>query len=146
MIDEAHQVPHIGDTLKLIADIIKDLQIIATGSLAFELSNKNNEPLTGRKFEFSMALRKSRDLWKGRRIIYRLYPDTVNNPGNEQEYLLELTNSYLFEDILAFQNIRNPEILNRLLTGLAFQLGREVSYNELSQLIGADIRNSRKVY
>lgn len=81
-----------------------------------------------------------------RRIIYRLYPDTVNNPGYEQEYLLELTNSYLFKDILAFQNIRNPEILNKLLTGLAFQLGREVSYNELSQLIGADIRNSRKVY
>jgi len=149
MIDEAQKVFHIGDTLKLMADNIKDVQIIATGSSSFELSNKINEPLTGRKFEFNMYPISIKELvlqhgkteeqrLLERRIIYGLYPDIVNNPGNEQEYLLELTNSYLFKDILAFQNIRKPEILNKLLTGLALQLGQEVSYNELSQLIGVD--------
>jgi len=149
MIDEAQKVLHIGDTLKLMADNIKDVQIVATGSSTFELSNKINEPLTGRKFEFIMYPISILELVNQhgkteeqrlleRRMIYGLYPDIVNNPGNEQEYLLELTNSYLYKDILAFQNIRKPEVLNKLLTGLALQLGQEVSYNELSQLIGVD--------
>jgi predicted AAA+ superfamily ATPase len=149
MIDEAQKVLHIGDTLKLMADNIKDVQIVATGSSTFELSNKIYEPLTGRKFEFIMYPISIHELVNQhgkteeqrlleRRMIYGLYPDIVNNPGNEQEYLLELTNSYLYKDILAFQNIRKPEVLNKLLTGLALQLGQEVSYNELSQLIGVD--------
>jgi hypothetical protein len=149
MIDEAQKVLHIGNTLKLMADNIKDVQIVATGSSTFELSNKINEPLTGRKFEFNMYPISIHELvlehgkteeqrLLERRMIYGLYPDIVNNPGNEQEYLLELTNSYLYKDILAFQNIRKPEVLNKLLTGLALQLGQEVSYNELSQLIGVD--------
>ena len=71
-------------------------------------------------------------------MIFGFYPEIVNNPGDEREYLLELTNSYLYKDILAFQNIRKPEVLNKLLTGLALQIGNEVSYNELGQLIGAD--------
>lgn len=149
MIDEAQKVPNIGETLKLMADNIEEVQIVATGSSAFELLNKTNEPLTGRKFEFNLypisiyelvmhhgKIEEQRLL--ERRMIYGLYPEIVNNPGNEQEYLIELVNSYLYKDILSFQNIRKPDVLNKLLTGLALQLGHEVSYNELSQLIGVD--------
>jgi len=73
-----------------------------------------------------------------KRMIYGKYPEIINNPGDEKEYLMELTNRYLYKDILAFQNIRKPEVLSKLLTGLALQMGQEVSYNELGQLIGAD--------
>jgi predicted AAA+ superfamily ATPase len=149
MIDEAQKVANIGETLKLMVDNLKDVQIVVTGSSAFELMNKTNEPLTGRKFEFNLFPISINELANDhgrieeqrlleRRMIFGLYPEIVNNPGNEQEYLLELINSYLYKDILAFQNIRKPEILNKLLTGLALQLGQEVSYNELSQLIGVD--------
>jgi hypothetical protein len=149
MIDEAQKVANIGETLKLMVDNLKNVQIVVTGSSAFELMNKTNEPLTGRKFEFNLFPISINELaiYHGRieeqrllerRMIFGLYPEIVNNPGNEQEYLLELINSYLYKDILAFQNIRKPEVLNKLLTGLALQLGQEVSYNELSQLIGVD--------
>jgi len=149
MIDEAQKVEHIGLTLKLIVDGLNDVQVIATGSSAFELRNKTNEPLTGRKFEFNLfpfsiaemvnhhgKLTESRML--ERRLIYGLYPEVVNELGNEPENLLELINSYLYKDILAFQNIRRPDLLDKLLTGLALQMGQEVSYNELGQLIGVD--------
>lgn len=149
MIDEAQKVENIGITLKLMVDSISHVQVIATGSSAFELRNKTNEPLTGRKFEFNLFPFSTAEMVQNhgkiverrmleRRIVYGLYPEIVNNPGNEQEYLLELINSYLYKDILAFQNIRKPDVLNKLLTGLALQLGQEVSYNELSQLIGID--------
>jgi predicted AAA+ superfamily ATPase len=149
MIDEAQKVENIGLTLKLIVDSINHVQVIATGSSAFELRNKTNEPLTGRKFEFNLFPFSIAEMVQHhgkiverrmleRRIVYGLYPEIVNNPGNEQEHLIELINSYLYKDILAFQNIRKPDILNKLLTGLALQLGQEVSYNELSQLIGVD--------
>lgn len=149
MIDEAQKVANIGGTLKLMVDNLKNVQIVVTGSSAFELMNKTNESLTGRKFEFNLFPISINELaiYHGRieeqrllerRMIFGLYPEIVNNPGNEQEYLLELINSYLYKDILAFQNIRKPEVLNKLLTGLALQLGQVVSYNELSQLIGVD--------
>lgn len=149
MIDEAQKVHNIGETLKLMADNIKDIQIIASGSSALELQNRTNEPLTGRKFEFNLYPLATNELvlhhgrieeqrLLERRLIYGLYPDIVNNPGNEQELLIELINSYLYKDILSFQNIRKPEVLSKLLTGLALQLGQEVSYNELSQLVGVD--------
>jgi len=149
MIDEAQKVENIGLTLKLMVDSLNGVQVIATGSSAFELRNKTNEPLTGRKFEFNLFPFSIAEMVQNhgkiverrmleRRIVYGLYPEIVNNPGNEQEHLIELINSYLYKDILAFQNIRRPDILNKLLTALALQLGQEVSYNELSQLIGID--------
>jgi len=113
------------------------------------LRNKANEPLTGRKFEFNLFPFSIAELVNDhgkiveqrmleRRLVFGLYPDVINNPGNEQEHLIELTNSYLYKDILSFQNIRKPGVLDKLLTALALQLGQEVSYNELSQLIGVD--------
>lgn len=149
LIDEAQKVENIGLTIKLIVDNIEQVQVIATGSSAFELRNKTNEPLTGRKYEFNLfplsvaemvahhgQLTENRML--ERRMIYGLYPEIVSDLGNEQENLLELINSYLYKDILSFQNIRKPDVLDKLLTGLALQMGQEVSYNELGQLISVD--------
>jgi len=144
LIDEAQRVENIGITLKLITDKIKDVQLIVSGSSALELSGNINETLTGRKYEsvlypFSVVelCGYHGELAEGRlleqRLVYGLYPDVVNNPGNEQEILKELVNSYLYKDILLFNEVRKPHILPKLLKMLALQVGSEVSINELSR-------------
>lgn len=149
MIDEAQKVQDIGLTLKLIVDNIEGIQIIATGSSAFELRNKLNEPLTGRKFEYRLYPISTNELIHHtsqteekrlleNRMIFGFYPDVINNPSDKTIILKELTNSYLFKDILSYRDIRNPEILHKLLMLLALQLGSEVSYNELSKSLGID--------
>ena len=72
------------------------------------------------------------------RLLFGFYPDVINNPGEEIEVLQNLVNSYLYRDILAYGGIRKPEILDNLVQALALQVGSEVNYNELSQLIGVD--------
>ncbi|MDR1652516.1 MAG: ATP-binding protein [Prevotellaceae bacterium] len=147
LIDEAQRVENIGILLKLIVDNMPEIQLIATGSSAFDLRNRLNEPLTGRKFEYMLypfsiaelidatSLSEEKRLLE-QRIIYGMYPDVVNNPANAIRILIELTNSYLYKDILMYKDIRNPDALTKLLTALALQLGSEVSYNELGNTIG----------
>lgn len=147
IIDEAQQVPDIGLKLKLMYDTKPDLQIIATGSSAFDLINKTQEPLTGRKRMFYLypvsysemvkhtSLREQRRLLE-RRLIFGFYPDVINNPGNEKEVLLELSQSYLYKDILKHDGIRKPTVVEKLLKALAFQVGSEVNFNELAKTIG----------
>ena len=148
-IDEAQRVNNIGLTLKLIIDNLPEKQLLVTGSSALELSNTINEPLTGRKFEYNLypfsfeELSKSADLLTEqrlleKRLIYGYYPDVVNNPGNEREILTNILSSYLYKDIFEFQDIRKPEVIEKLLQALALQVGSEVSFNELSQLLGID--------
>lgn len=148
-IDEAQRIENIGITLKIITDQLKSVQLFVSGSSAFELNNRNNEPLTGRKWEFKLfpiswgELENSLGYVKSMqqlelRLLYGMYSDVINNPGDEVEVLNELVNSYLYKDILAFSGIRKPEILEKLLKALALQLGSEVSYNELSRLIGVN--------
>lgn len=148
-IDEAQRVNNIGLTLKLIIDNIPDKQLLVTGSSALELSNTINEPLTGRKFEYNLfpfsfqELSESVDLLTEqrlleKRLIYGYYPDVVNNPGNEREILTNILSSYLYKDIFEFQDIRKPEVIEKLLQALALQIGSEVSINELSQFLGID--------
>jgi len=147
LIDEAQRVPNIGITLKLLVDNLPEKQVIVTGSSALELSNSINEPLTGRKYEYHVfpfsaeelieqhdSLEESRLL--ERRMIFGSYPEVVNLPGDEREILTNLVNSYLYKDIFAFQDVRKPEIIEQLLQALALQIGSEVSFNELSQLLG----------
>ena len=149
LIDEAQRVKDIGITLKLLVDNFPDKQIIVTGSSALELSNSINEPLTGRKFEYKMFPFSTQELVnanggmeEGRllehRLIYGMYPDVVNNQGNEREILTNIVSSYLYKDIFEFQDIRKPEIIDKLLQALALQVGSEVSYHELSRLLGID--------
>lgn len=148
-IDEAQRIENIGITLKIITDQFKDVQLLVSGSSAFELTNKINEPLTGRKWEYQLFpiswkefeddigfVKATQQLEM--RLIYGMYPDVINHTGESFEVLKELANSYLYKDILAFSTIRKPEILEKLLQALALQIGNEVSYNELSQLLGID--------
>ena len=149
ILDEAQRIENIGLRLKLIADSDSEVQVIATGSSAFELANKVNEPLTGRKWEYQMfplsfgemvahhgKLKEMRML--PRRIIYGYYPEVVTNDGNEVEILKLLTDAYLYKDILSWESIKHPDKLQTLLRALAYQVGFQVSYNELSQMCSMD--------
>ncbi|MBL7826274.1 MAG: ATP-binding protein [Saprospiraceae bacterium] len=149
VIDEAQRIKNIGLTLKLFTDEMPEVQVVATGSSAFELANEINEPLTGRKWEYSLYPISWAELEEAQsaigafeqletRLIYGMYPEVINRLGEEREALLALSGSYLYKDVFEFQGVRKPEILWQLLQALALQLGSEVSYNELSQLLGVD--------
>ncbi len=149
VIDEAQKVDNIGLTLKLIVDNFDGVQVVATGSSAFELRNRLNEPLTGRKFEYQMfpiscgeiidtygLLDERRTLEN--RLIYGSYPDIIMHPEASRRYLTELTQSYLYKDILSLNDVRKPELLDKLLQALAYQVGSEVSTNELAKTLQID--------
>ena len=149
LIDEAQRVKNIGITLKLLIDNYPDIQIIATGSSSFELSNEISEPLTGRKYEFYMypfSFNELKQLYSTTEInrlletliIKGMYPDVIINTEESDDILNDITKSYLFKDVLKFQNIRNPEVLGKLLQALALQIGNEVSYRELAELLNID--------
>jgi len=146
-LDEAQRIPEIGLTLKIITDQFKEVQLFVSGSSSFDLGNSLNEPLTGRKWEYELfplsweefenkvGIIKSEQHLENC-LMYGLYPDVINNPGKEREVLKNLVNSYLYRDILAFSTIRKPEVLEKLVQALALQMGNEVNYNELAQLVG----------
>jgi len=149
VIDEAQRIENIGLCIKLIVDNIKNVSVIASGSSSLELANKINEPLTGRKWQFYLypisflemvqhtsILEEKRQLEN--RLIYGSYPEIINNPGNQKNLLFHLSDSYLYKDILTWEQIHKPDKLERLLQAIAFQLGNEVSYLELSQITGLD--------
>ena len=155
IIDEAQRIQDIGLRMKLITDQIPEVQLVVTGSSSFELANKINEPLTGRKWEYKMfplsfgemvshhgLLEEKRLL--AHRMVYGYYPDVVNNAGIEKEILKQLSNSYLYKDVLLLEQIKKPEGLIKLLQGLAYQVGSQVSYNELAQLSGLDAKTVEK--
>jgi predicted AAA+ superfamily ATPase len=141
--------------MKLITDQMPDIQLVATGSSAFELSNRVNEPLTGRKWEFQLfplsfaemvahhGLLKEKRLLR-HRLLYGYYPDVVVNQGDEQRILRQLSDSYLYKDILQWESIQKPDKLLTLLKALAFQVGSQVSYNELAQICGLDPKTVEK--
>lgn len=147
VLDEAQRVENIGLTLKLCADNLKNTQIIATGSSSFELSGRIKEPLTGRAREFYLypfSINELRQMYQEhelsriieQRMIYGMYPEVILK--QEPSYLLQLADSYVYKDVLAYQRIRNHEVLIRLLQALALQIGSEVSFTELSQTVGLD--------
>ena len=126
IIDEAQQIPNIGKKLKLFYDNYPEIQVIATGSSAFELQNETNEPLTGRKREFFLyplsfaelvgqtsLLEEKRLLHT--RLIYGSYPEVINHPGKEKEVLREIATSYLYKDILQIDGIRKTSVIEKLL-------------------------------
>ena len=149
VIDEAQRIPDIGLKMKLVTDQIPGVQLIASGSSAFELANRLNEPLTGRKREYRMyplsyaemvghhGLLDERRLLK-HRLVYGYYPDVINSPGNEVEALRELTESYLYKDIFSFGLVKKTDKLVKLLKAIAFQVGSQVSYSELASLVELD--------
>lgn len=147
VIDEAQKIPDIGSKLKLITDHLPEIQVIATGSSAFELRNQLNEPLTGRKFEHKLfpisfiemkneigLLEEIRML--PHRMVFGYYPEIVTTKNNPEKILRLVSDSYLYKDVLLFKGIRKPEKMQELLKALAWQIGSEVNYNELGKMIG----------
>ncbi|MDD5090495.1 MAG: ATP-binding protein [Candidatus Wallbacteria bacterium] len=147
VIDEAQRVENIGLTLKLFADNLLEVQVIATGSSAFELSDRIKESLAGRAIEFHLhpfsmeellqiqsRLELSRLLQT--RMIFGMYPEVVLS--GDKGLLGRLADSTLYKDVMAYQGIRNHDAVLRLLQALALQIGSEVSYNELGSMVGID--------
>lgn len=154
-IDEAHKIPAIGFVLKRFYDKLKGIQVIASGSSSEELAEKTEEPLTGRKFEYTLLppsfgelaattspVEEMREL--ERRLMFGSYPDVVAHPGDETARIREIGKGYLYKDILKYDEIKRPELLDKLLKALSFQIGQEVSFNELAQLVGSDPKTVSK--
>ncbi len=149
IIDEAQRVSNIGLTIKMFGDLALNTQVIATGSSSLDLANNINEPATGRTIDYNLypfslqelandtSQRQEKKLLE-QRLIYGLYPDVVNTPADAKRTLVSLTNNYLYKDILMYKGVKKPELLQKLVRALALQLGSEVSYNELSNLLGVD--------
>ncbi|MDR0951220.1 MAG: ATP-binding protein [Candidatus Ancillula sp.] len=150
IVDEAQRIENIGLKLKILQDNLgNEYQIIATGSSSFDLSNKINEPMTGRKWELKMfpvtfkEMVKHTDLLTEKRmlnnrLLYGYYPDVINNPGKEKLILREIANDNLYKDIFKWENIKKPTALIKLLVALAHQVGSQVNISELSQLLSLD--------
>jgi predicted AAA+ superfamily ATPase len=150
LIDEAQRVRDIGISLKLLVDSFPGIQIIATGSSSFELSNAISEPLTGRKNEFllhSISLLELEAVYSKidiermmeKFMIYGMYPKVALAPSEEAGNIIDsISTSYLYKDALEFQNIKKPEAIEKLLQALALQIGNEVSYKELATLLSMD--------
>jgi len=155
IIDEAQQVPVIGLTLKRIIDQYPDVQLLVTGSSSLDLQDKLSEPLTGRKYIMHLYPFSTKELIEGKglinvkgslkhRLIYGSYPYIVEHPSSAEDDLMELSNSYLYKDLLKLEDIRRPVLLDKLLKALAFQIGNLISYNELAQLVGTDSKTVEK--
>ncbi|MFM9984562.1 MAG: ATP-binding protein [Flavobacteriales bacterium] len=149
VIDEAQRIPEIGLAIKMLIDQVKTVKVLASGSSSFELANQVNEPLTGRKWEFQLwplsfaelakhfgSLQEKRVLEN--RLIFGSYPEIITSQSNQKEAIVSLAESYLYKDLLAFERIQKPEKIQVLLRALAYQIGSEVSFHELSQMCSLD--------
>lgn len=154
-IDEAQRINDVGLFIKIIVDRFKQVQVIATGSSAFELSGKINEPLTGRKYEMMLLpfsyselvqetdfLTEERSL--AQRLVYGSYPEVINEPGNAEEHLKLLTDSYLYKDLFTLEEVKKPLLFEKIVKALALQVGSEVNFSELAQLVKADQKTVEK--
>lgn len=155
VIDEAQRVENIGMTLKLITDNFPEVQLLVIGSSSFELQDKLNEPLTGRKYEYHLYPISTAELMASngllgvkqtleQRLVYGSYPDILNHADDAKELLMNLAGSYLYKDLLTLESVRRPVLLGKLLTALALQVCSEVSYNELAQTVGTDNKTIEK--
>ncbi|PKP38478.1 MAG: ATPase, partial [Bacteroidetes bacterium HGW-Bacteroidetes-14] len=148
-IDEAQAIPDIGSKLKLIVDEIPGISVVATGSSSFDLLNKAGEPLVGRSALFYLTPFSQREIGQVEnaletrqnlesRLIYGSYPEVVTMSGydNKAQYLGDIVNTYLLKDILSIDGLKNSGKMKDLLRLIAFQVGNEVSYDELGKQLG----------
>lgn len=143
IIDEVQRIENSGLLLKLLVDHFKNVQFIATGSSALDISDKVFEPLTGRHFLFHLYPFTLGELYPKKsafeigghlpfHLIYGCYPEVCNNRADAEMIIKNLANQYLYKDVLAWKDLRKPHLLDKLLQLLAFQAGNEVSLNELA--------------
>ncbi|MFA6404496.1 MAG: ATP-binding protein [Candidatus Paceibacterota bacterium] len=154
-IDEAQFIPSIGLGAKMMIDAFPEKNIILTGSSSLDLSNKIGEPLTGRHFTLTLLPLSQREM-EGSKfelnveldnfLIYGSYPEVLNEPDIEKKkkILIELVSSYLFKDALALEAVRSPDTLLNIAKCLAFQIGNEVSINEVAKTAGTDVKTTAK--
>lgn len=151
VVDEAQMISDIGLICKQLIDAELGIQLILTGSSAFNIANITQEPLTGRKWEYFLYPLSFGELAKYEGLadavkklplylVYGTYPEIITTPGDARQLLVNLTSSYLYKDILALTGIKKPWLLEKILKALAWQVGSEVSLNELSRTIGADVK------
>ncbi|MFM7106723.1 MAG: ATP-binding protein [Flavobacteriales bacterium] len=150
VIDEAQRIQDVGLMGKQIVDHMPHIQLFITGSSAIDVASGTGESMTGRKWSFNLFPLSFREMVKHhglldetsllrQRLVYGYYPDIVTRKGKEERRLKELCESYLFKDIYALENIKKPEKFERLLKSLAFQIGQQVSTNEIAQLTQLDV-------
>ncbi len=158
IIDEAQNIPEIGKILKLIVDDVENIQVIASGSSSFDLRNQTGEPLVGRSYTFHLSPLSAEE-WLTQipaaqlymdleeRLVYGNYPELLSIKSFEQKqmYLSELAQSYLLKDILTLDGIKNSSKMYNLLRLVAFQMGSEVSYDELGKHLSLS-RNTVEKY
>lgn len=156
VLDEAQHIEQIGLILKILADTFPEIQIIATGSSSFDLGQKISEPLTGRArrfvlypFSFNEIAGDSNllDTHAGLEILLRFgfYPEVIGKSEEEAiEELNEIASNYLYKDVLQFERLRRPDLLFNLLKALALQIGGEVSFQELSRLLGTSVETIKR--
>jgi len=157
IVDEAQRIENVGLKFKLITDQLPEIQLVATGSSSFDLASQVNEPLTGRKWEHQLFPLSTQEMINHHglleetrmlphRLVYGYYPEVVTSTGNERKVLKEITDSYLYKDVLKFDKVKKPDKLIKLLQALAFQIGNEVSYNEIGNIIGLDNETVRNTF
>lgn len=155
VIDEAQRVENIGLVIKMIVDGYEDVQVLTSGSSSIKLGISINEPLTGRKYEYSLFPISTKELYDKlglvttrqmleSRMIYGSYPEIITHPDESKELLSNLSDSYLYKDILEMEQIRKPVVLQKILVALALQIGSEVSYNEVAHTVGTDPKTVEK--
>lgn len=145
-IDEAQHIPDIGKILKLIVDELPSIRVIATGSSSFDLRNMAGEPLVGRSVQFQLNPLSAEEVlsatsavefiqYQNQHLVYGLYPELMSIPNEKerQEYLNDIVDSYLLRDILMVDGVKNAQKMHDLLRLVAYQVGSEVSLNELGK-------------
>lgn len=148
-IDESQRINHIGLTAKIIVDQMPSVQLLLSGSSSFDLLNQTNEPLTGRKWTYALwpvswmewqshigYVKAEQDIEN--QLVYGFYPDVLVNKADQESILKELSESYLYKDILIYANIKKPDSIQKLVQALAWQVGNEVVYSEVAQICGLD--------
>ena len=149
ILDEAQNISNIGLAIKLIIDEIEGITVLATGSSSFDLQNNAGEPLVGRATQVTLTPFSQHEIQQQEsaidtrgnlesRLIYGSYPEValMTNNDDRAEYLRGLIDSYLLKDILSIDGLRNTAKMKRLLQLIAFQMGSEVSYDELGRQLG----------
>lgn len=158
VIDEAQSIPHIGQRIKLLVDNIKGLSVVATGSSAFDLLNKTGEPLVGRGYSFYLFPLSQEELNSVEspidtlnnfesRLIFGSFPElnSMETVSEKTDYLKSIVNSYMLKDILTIDGIKNSSKMFNLLRLVAFQVGSEISYDEIAKKVGLS-RNTVEHY
>lgn len=156
ILDEAQNIKDIGKILKILADTFPHIQVIATGSSSFELSNKLSEPLTGRSRFYQLYPFSLEELHQSYSLIeldakinnilrFGLYPEVFGQPeGEATEELQNIASTYLYKDVLQLDNLKRSDLIFKLLKALALQAGNEISYNELARLMGENVHTIKR--